>query len=62
MVVGYNEFADQWADAIETTMDAFERIGVERVFWLTLWAGHRPVREDERGAQGRGGEARQAEP
>lgn len=42
MVLGYNEFADQWADAIETTLDAFERVGVERVFWLTLRAAHHP--------------------
>jgi hypothetical protein len=41
MVVGYNEFADQWADAVDTTLDAFERIGVERVFWLTM-IGHYP--------------------
>ena len=41
MVVGYNEFADQWADAVDKTLDAFERIGVEHVFWLTM-IGHMP--------------------
>ena len=41
MVVGYNEFADEWADSVDTTLDAFERIGVERVFWLTM-IGHHP--------------------
>ena len=41
MVVGYNEFADQWADSVDKTLDAFERVGVERVFWLTM-IGHMP--------------------
>jgi hypothetical protein len=41
MVVGYNEFADQWADAVDKTLDAFERIGVDHVFWLTM-IGHMP--------------------
>jgi hypothetical protein len=41
MVVGYNEFADEWADSVDTTLDAFERVGVERVFWLTM-IGHYP--------------------
>jgi Putative Ig domain len=41
MVVGYNEYADEWADSVDTTLDAFERIGVEHVFWLTM-IGHVP--------------------
>ena len=42
MVVGYNEFEEQYAAAIERTMDAFERVGVKRVFWLTLRAARHP--------------------
>ena len=41
MVVGYNEYADEWADSVDTTLDAFERIGIEHVFWLTM-IGHYP--------------------
>ena len=41
MVVGYNEYADEWADSVDTTLDAFEHIGVEHVFWLTM-IGHVP--------------------
>jgi hypothetical protein len=41
MVVGYNEAADEWADSVDTTLDALERIGVDHVFWLTM-IGHMP--------------------
>ena len=41
MIVGYNEYADEWADSVDTTLDAFERIGVGHVFWLTM-IGHVP--------------------
>ena len=27
MVVGYNEFADNWVDSVDTTLAAFERSG-----------------------------------
>ena len=49
MVVGYNEYADEWVDSVDTTLDAFEHIGVEHVFWLTM-IGSRSVSEDERRA------------
>jgi hypothetical protein len=56
MVLGYNEFEDQYAGAIEKTLDALERVGVERVFWLTLRAARHPylnMNDDLRAAAAR---------
>jgi hypothetical protein len=33
--------AGRMADSVETTLDAFERVGIERIFWLTM-IGHYP--------------------
>ncbi|MFL5962182.1 MAG: putative Ig domain-containing protein [Gaiellaceae bacterium] len=40
--VGYNDFEDQYAQNIETALDAFKAAGVKRVWWLTLRAAHHP--------------------
>jgi lysophospholipase L1-like esterase len=40
VAVGYNDFIDQYATNIETAVTLMERLGVKRIFWLTLHIGH----------------------
>jgi Putative Ig domain len=42
VAVGYNDFADQYAQNIENALAAFKAAGVQRVFWLTLREAHHP--------------------
>jgi hypothetical protein len=35
MVVGYNEYADNWGPAIQDAINAFLADGVKKIFWLT---------------------------
>jgi hypothetical protein len=40
--VGYNDFADQYADNIQAALAAFKAAGVQHVWWLTLREAHMP--------------------
>jgi hypothetical protein len=40
--VGYNDFEDQYAQNLETALDALEAAGVKHIWWLTLRAAHHP--------------------
>ena len=40
--VGYNEFEDQYAQNIETSLQVLEAQGVQHVWWLTLRAARHP--------------------
>lgn len=42
VAVGYNDFADQYAQNIETALAALKAAGVAHVWWLTLRAAHQP--------------------
>jgi hypothetical protein len=42
VAVGYNDFEDQYAQNIETVLDAFQAAGVKHVWWLTLRAARHP--------------------
>lgn len=42
VAVGYNDFEDQYAQNIETALDAMKAAGVKHVWWLTLRAAHHP--------------------
>lgn len=40
--VGYNDFEDQYAQNLETALNAMEAAGVKHIWWLTLRAAHHP--------------------
>jgi hypothetical protein len=40
VAVGYNDFADQYAQNIENALAALKAAGVQRVWWLTLREAH----------------------
>jgi len=42
VAVGYNDFADQYAQNIENALAALKAAGVTHVWWLTLRAVHQP--------------------
>ena len=42
VAVGYNEFEDQYARDIETSLQVLEAQGVQHVWWLTLRAARHP--------------------
>src|SRR3954463_710549 len=42
VVVGYNDFEDQYAGNVEDAVDALAAAGVKRIFWLTLRAARHP--------------------
>lgn len=42
VVVGYNDFEDQYAGNVEDAIGALAAAGVKRVFWLTLRAARHP--------------------
>ncbi len=42
VAVGYNEFEDQYAQDIETSLQVLEAQGVRHVWWLTLRAARHP--------------------
>ena len=42
VTLGYNEFEDQFARNIETSLNAFEDAGVKQVLWLTMRAARHP--------------------
>ena len=42
MVIGYNEFANDWVQSVGDLLARFKQDGVKRVFWLTLREAQHP--------------------